>query len=51
MIEYALSNFSYIALVVVIIIYGFLIAEKWNKVLIVGVGACILLFLQVYGTP
>lgn len=48
MIEYALSDFSYISLIVVAIVYGFLIAEKRNKVLVVGIGACILLFLQVY---
>jgi Na+/H+ antiporter NhaD/arsenite permease-like protein len=48
MIEYALSNYSFLALVTVLIIYGFLIAEKRNKVLIVGIGACLLLFLQVF---
>lgn len=48
MITYALSNFSYIALSAVVVIYGFLLAEKRNKVLVVGVGACVLLFLQVY---
>jgi Na+/H+ antiporter NhaD/arsenite permease-like protein len=48
MIETHLTTASYIAIVAVIFMYGFLMAEKVNKVLVVGITVFILIFLQIY---
>jgi Na+/H+ antiporter NhaD/arsenite permease-like protein len=48
MIESQLTTSSFIAIVAVIVMYGFLMAEKINKVLVVGITSFLLIFLQIY---
>ncbi|MGH7204140.1 MAG: SLC13 family permease, partial [Candidatus Levyibacteriota bacterium] len=48
MIEFHLTPVSYIAVVAVVIMYGLLMAEKINKVLVVGITGFLLIFFQVY---
>jgi len=48
MIESHLTNVSYIAIVAVLAMYGLLMAEKINKVLVVGITGFLLIFLQIY---
>ena len=48
MIEAHLNILSYISMVVVLIMYGFLMAEKINKVIVVGVASFVLIATQVF---
>lgn len=48
MIESHLTTTSFIAIVAVVAMYGFLMAEKVNKVLVVGITSFLLIFLQIY---
>src|ERR1700704_1884909 len=51
MIEAHLTTFSFIAIAVVLIMYGFLMAEKINKVIVVGIASFILIIAQVFKSP
>jgi Na+/H+ antiporter NhaD/arsenite permease-like protein len=48
--ELPLSVFSIISLIVLIIVYFYLITEKMNKVLVAGLGAVVLILMQVFRT-
>ena len=48
MIEAHLTTFSFISLVVVLSMYAFLMAEKINKVIVVGIASFILIAAQVF---
>src|SRR5580704_4372719 len=48
MIESHLTTVSYIAIIAILAMYGFLMAEKINKVLVVGITGFLLIFLQVF---
>jgi Na+/H+ antiporter NhaD/arsenite permease-like protein len=48
MIESHLTTVSYISIIAVLAMYGLLMAEKINKVLVVGITGFLLIFLQVY---
>lgn len=48
MIQAHLSLFSYISVAVVVIMYAFLMAEKINKVIVVGIASFILIVAQVF---
>jgi Na+/H+ antiporter NhaD/arsenite permease-like protein len=46
----ALSFFSLISLLVLVVVYSFLITEKLNKVIVAGLGSVFLIFMQVFRT-
>jgi Na+/H+ antiporter NhaD/arsenite permease-like protein len=50
MIESHLTTFSFVAIAVVVAMYGFLISEKINKVLVTGIASFILILGQVFKT-
>lgn len=50
MIHANLSIFSYISMAVVLVMYGLLMAEKINKVILVGIASFILIIAQVFKT-
>lgn len=48
--ELPLSIFSIISLLVLVVVYFYLITEKINKVLVAGLGAVVLILMQVFRT-
>src|SRR5476649_2351861 len=50
MIHANLTIFSYISMAVVLVMYGLLMAEKINKVILVGIASFILIIAQVFKT-
>lgn len=48
--QIALTSFSFLSILVLVVVYSLLITEKINKVIVAVFGACFLIFMQVFRT-